>query len=279
MTPQSAVLLIARLLSIGAIIDAAEILFTQQEYAADGVYSWQLMRTNNRWSTVGFPARALDQLFSRAGFATLMTLQIALAACVLAGWATPFLGIAVLTLFLLRASINVRHQYGLDGADQMNVIVWGTLVLWFAAPLPWAREAALWFIAFQSALSYLTAGVAKAVSRIWRSGEAIRGIVNTESYGSRYAVEALDRWPFLRKAVCWGTILFECGFPLALVSPRLAVAFFVMGAAFHVGIAAIMGLNNFVWPFLATYPAVFIASTDVSHAVSPWIRQALHLKG
>jgi hypothetical protein len=71
-------------------------------------------------------------------------------------------------------------------------------------------------------------------------------------------------------------IVFECTFPLAILSPRLALVFFGAGIAFHVGIAAVMGLNNFVWPFIATYPAVYIASNDLSSAMGPWLRGPLH---
>lgn len=278
MNPEAAVLLSVQILAMGGIIDAAEILRTQPEYASGGVYAWELMRTNNRWSTVGWTARGLDQLFSPAGFASLMVVQIIVALCVVIKVALPWLGAATLLLFLLRGAINVRHQYGLDGADQMSVIVLGSLVLWFAAPLAWAREAALAFIAFQSALSYITAGVAKGASKVWRSGDAIRGIVNTESYGSKFAVEALDRWPILRKGICWGTIIFECAFPVALVWPRAAIVLFAVGAMFHIGIAAVMGLNNFVCPFVATYPAVYVVSTQVSATVSPWMRHLFHLR-
>lgn len=271
MNAQDAVLFTARILSIGAAIDAAEILLTPREYAASGIYSWELMRTNNRWSTMGVTSRVLDGLFSQAGFMTLMALQVVVALSVLGGLATPLLPEAIFLLFLLRGAINVRHQYGLDGADQMNVIVLASLVLWCVAPSPLAKEVALWFIAFQSVLSYVTAGVAKAVSPIWRSGAAVRDIVNTRSYGSRIAVGLFDRLPALKPIACWWVILFECTFPLALLSPRLAFFYFAMGVAFHIGIAATMGLNNFVWPFLATYPAVYIAMTDLRPVLGRWV--------
>jgi hypothetical protein len=32
------------------------------------------------------------------------------------------------------------------------------------------------------------------------------------------------------------------------------------GVAFHLGCAVVMGLNNFLWAFIATYPALLFAA-------------------
>ena len=36
------------------------------------------------------------------------------------------------------------------------------------------------------------------------------------------------------------------------------------GAAFHVGCAVFMGLNCFLWSFVATYPAIALASASIA---------------
>jgi hypothetical protein len=56
-------------------------------------------------------------------------------------------------------------------------------------------------------------------------------------------------------------MLFECTFPLALISGGTGFAVFaVIGLLFHVLSAMTMGLNTFVWAFVATYPAILFCS-------------------
>ena len=90
MSDLAAVLLIARILSIGAVIDAAEILLTQDEYTGNGIYCWGLMRTNNRRFTIGVTSWTLDRLFSQSGFMLLMIIQVLVALSVLARLRSPF---------------------------------------------------------------------------------------------------------------------------------------------------------------------------------------------
>ena len=277
MNTQTAVLLSARLLSVGAVIEAAEILVTRAEYAKGGIYSWDLLRTDKRWTAIGPASGLVAMLFSPRFFSLLMVLQAAVAIFVLAVPAGPALPFAIAALLLFRSAGNVRHKYGLDGSDQMTTIVLISLFLWYAAPGPLAKQVAIWFIAFQSVLAYVSAGIAKVISTQWRSGSAVRDIVNTRTYGNRLAVQVFDRWPALKPIACWGVILFECSFPLALLSPKLAIAYFAFGAAMHLGIAAAMGLNNFLWAFIATYPAIYIAAQDLSHLLTSSLRS--HLRG
>jgi hypothetical protein len=60
-----------------------------------------------------------------------------------------------------------------------------------------------------------------------------------------------------RLATAWSVIAFESLFPLAILAgPKGALVFLGIGVMFHLANAAVMGLNNFVWAFTATYPAV-----------------------
>jgi hypothetical protein len=255
----------AQIASAGAALDAAEILATTSAYRTEGVYSWALLRTSNRWSTVGPIARTTDFVFGVPMFASLMAAQLVIALLVITRLAFPFLTAAVAALFVFRIAIHVRHQIGLDGSDQMHGVVLGALFLGLLSPTAFAQDAAIWFIAFQALLAYLASGIAKLISPAWRSGAAILGIVRTHSYGKASAVRILSGNPRLSAVVCWGTIVFECAFPLiALASPRSCLVILAVGLLFHVGIAATMGLNNFVWSFLATYPSIFWASQHVA---------------
>ena len=58
----------------------------------------------------------------------------------------------------------------------------------------------------------------------------------------------------------WLLLLFEIGFPVALVSPDLSIVVILIAIAFHVGNFYIFGLNRFVFAWLACYPALYFCS-------------------
>jgi hypothetical protein len=52
---------------------------------------------------------------------------------------------------------------------------------------------------------------------------------------------------------------------VAPILPRQALlVLFAVAATFHVAVAITMGLNGFVWSFVATYPAIFYLNQVVT---------------
>jgi hypothetical protein len=88
-------------------------------------------------------------------------------------------------------------------------------------------------------------------------------VLNTASYGRRGVARMLGDAPRLARLLNWSVVAFECAFPIALIAGgRVALAFFAGGLLMHVGIALCMGLNSFLWAFVATYPAVLYAAAS-----------------
>jgi hypothetical protein len=174
------------------------------------------------------------------------------------------LGLNLVTLTVLTMWYHFRNFYGLDGSDQMTLIVCTSLALMSLVPhARCAAVACIWFIALQSALSYFTAGVAKVISSEWRRGSSLTGVMNTGSYGHKAFAEFLLNRPIYAKVLSWLLIGFECLFPLALFMGKYCVVFLIGGLIFHLLNAAIMGLNTFVWAFLATYPSVLFCALQI----------------
>jgi len=145
----------------------------------------------------------------------------------------------------------------------MAGFIFCTLALARAFPGPVAEIAFLWVVALQSSLAYFTAGFAKLVSPIWRTGVAIPGISSTRMYGSRSASRFLHGRPWLSVGLAWSVILTECLFPLVLVVPApVALSLLAAGMLFHVTSGLVMGLNSFIWSFAATYPAIWWCNTE-----------------
>ena len=74
--------------------------------------------------------------------------------------------------------------------------------------------------------------------------------------------------PKLSLGLCWLVILGETLFPIVLILPPDAL-YVVLGASivFHFMTAYFMGLNTFVWAFIATYPSVISLSLTVRKSI------------
>jgi hypothetical protein len=174
--------------------------------------------------------------------------------------------VAVLICLLTRTLVRWRRLLGGDGAEQITSLSLAATAL---AVLPLSSPArinlAVAFVAAQLTLSYVTAGIAKLISPVWRNGDALPSIMATAFHGHPAMVSTLRRWRPLPTLLGWGVIVFECGFPLFLIGPPpLAVGALATGLAFHVACALTMGLNNFLLAFPATYPCVLVAGAWLS---------------
>lgn len=111
----------------------------------------------------------------------------------------------------------------------------------------------------QSTIAYFSAGAAKLISPVWRDGSAIRGVMDTQTYGHKSAIRYLDKVSWLGLAVCWTVIITETLFPVVLFLPdELLFGALACFGAFHLVNAYFMGLNLFVLTFIGTYPSVII---------------------
>ncbi|MFC5805441.1 hypothetical protein [Streptomyces formicae] len=178
-------------------------------------------------------------------------------ALLLISWFFPESVVGLLLVnFLFLSFFLFRCGYGLDGADQMLIIVCvSTLLALTDSPL--LRSAGLWFMTAQLVLSFMVAGIAKLCGEDWRSGRALTGIMTTDRYGLPGIGRVLIRRPVLSRALGWGVIAFESSFFLILLGYRpIIFAYLGAGLLFHAGVAFSMGLNNFLFSFAPAYPLV-----------------------
>ncbi|MEV0041570.1 hypothetical protein [Streptomyces sp. NPDC050804] len=162
------------------------------------------------------------------------------------------------TLAVLQSAQSAFIPFGRDGADQLQQVINITMAsTGLVRDREQADDLAMRTLALETSLSYVASGVVKAVSPVWLQGDAVAGVMRTKSYGDPRAHELITRYPVISKALSWGTIAIECGFPLIYVLPRPAArAYLATMLAFHLGIGEFMGLNRFVLAFGATHPAI-----------------------
>jgi len=260
LTIESAARITAIIVAIGFFISSAQLLLSVKAYIAGGMFDWNSARVR---STSRRGVRRL--LTGRSGTIWLRAALIVRAICSLALIA-PFqsdrlYGISALLILLTSLFLAYQIRSGKDGSNQISIIIIAGLAFTYLMPAgsPF-RPLGLYFIAAQALFSYFAAGLSKLASSPWRAGSAFQTIVNTATYGQRRAAAIVNRSPWVGSLVGWSVLSVEIVFPVAIVSPMGAlIALLCAGAMLHLGTAAVIGLDTFVWAFTATFPAIIFA--------------------
>lgn len=249
-----------RVAALAIVIATLEQLLHSRVVRDGGLMSWSTGQVARRWTSHVRTLPVLDRILADRPFLLLLSIRGALAFLLIfcavpltlgaVGWA------AVLVVSLLSF---LRTPYGADGADQMLIVIAATLTV---ANLDRGSGSlavvAGQFLTLQVLLAYASSGVAKVLSPLWRKGNAVSSILLTRTYGHQRLGQWLGSRPLRGRVVSWSTIVFECGFPLAaIIDERVLAVWLLCGLFFHVGIAASMGLNTFLFAFVACYPTVW----------------------
>ena len=117
------------------------------------------------------------------------------------------------------------------------------------------------FLSTQLSLSYITAGVAKGFQPEWRTGVSVNKILSSSTFCHKALYAGLGQDLRLHRLIGHCTIAGELFLSAApWVPPRICLFLLVAAFTFHLGVAAIMGLNTFLPTFLSLYPAAFFTS-------------------
>jgi hypothetical protein len=259
--PTQALALVERIGAVAILISSLEMMVRPELFASEGLLSWKAAQLRSRWLTHGPIAIGLDVLFHAPGVLWLVGLR-SLASAVVIVSDFPS-GVAIGVVVLSTLLLMLRTPYGNDGADQIGLITFSAAALAHLRPTTKVIVAVLWFVTLQSCLAYLTSGIAKLAGSRWRDGTGLVGILATKTYGMRVLADALRRHRGVALVASWIVILGETLFPAVLIAPpSMILGFMVWGVVFHLGSAAVMGLNTFLWAFPATYPAIWYCANS-----------------
>lgn len=257
-SPEAAALaLCARLLGVAVALQSVELLMIRRAWTPGGVWTWEVLRDDLRGFAV--PVRGLlAPLLRPAGFTAVVGLRLA-AATLLAATASPA---ALPVLLVAQVLIGLRWRGAFNGgSDAMTLVVLLGLCVAAVAPgVELLQRGALLHIALQAALSYFIAGVVKLRGRRWRDGTALYEFVRCARY---QAPVAAQRWLARRPvavAASWGVMLFDTGFPLALLHPTACHVVLALALLFHLANVWLFGLNRFLFAWAAAWPAVWYAA-------------------
>lgn len=247
-----------RIAAVGAVLASLELLARPAVLRADGLLSWPVARLRSARLSAGPAAAVLDPLLATPGVYALGAVRAAGGTVVVLAPSGSVPSVAALTVTALSSLLLMtRTSYGNDGADQMLLLVLVPSALARLVGSDRALTYALWFIAVQCCLAYVTSGLGKVAGRSWRDGTGLVGVLTTRTYGRPTLARLLRQRLGLARLLSWWVIAVEVAFPLVLVAPRpVVVLLLAAGLTFHVTTAVVMGLNSFVWAFLAAYPAL-----------------------
>jgi len=258
MTLDAVLSLSARIAGFSILLSSLELLSNHRVLRDDGLMSWSIGRLRLQTFSVARSAPVWNGLLSYPNVLAFLALRAVFATTIVMApieyCLSPFVTIPLCALIFL---VDTRTRYGHDGADQLASFTILSIAVTSLSPTPLARVACVLFLAFQACLAYGTAGWCKVIMPGWRDGTYLAAILATRIYGAPPLGRFLSTHPLLARIATIGVVGWECTFPLVLLVPEPMVwAILGMGVLFHILNAMLMGLNTFVWSFLATYPAV-----------------------
>jgi hypothetical protein len=213
-----------------------------------------LADTIELWSIRGIVDRIWARSPLRRGFVVLLVLRLSLA---IGLGISPALPLAP-ALFGLSLLVSIRFGGSFNGGSDAMLaqVLIGLSIAALGEP-----GVGLTWIAVQVLLSYVLAGIGKLRQSRWRSGESLKALLAVAKYGAPAWARRLS----LRAARPLARLVIgaECAAPVLLVGPRAAVIGLGLGLGFHAANAGILGLNRFLWVWIAGYPAVLWVATTL----------------
>jgi len=253
----------ACLLGVSLVLQSLELLSIRRELRDDGVFAWPVLRDD--YARAPAVVRVLfDASLAYRPFVGLLLLQTVVATAL--PWCPGPWPVLALLLTALLVCVRFRGTYN-GGSDAMTIVVLLGLLIARSgedgtrATGSTAARVGLGYITAQLVLSYVVAGLAKLREPAWRRGHALPRLLSAHQYEAPPGLRAMARRPALGLLASWAVITFECAFPSALFhGPRICLVWLTLGLTFHALNALTLGLNRFLWAWLAAYPALLFWS-------------------
>lgn len=237
---------------------------TERYFSDAGAFPWDLASAHKSWGAFAWAPHDIDHAW--AVLLTYMIVSLLLMFGVLSR-------VSCAVLWYLQLSVAYRNPLIMSDADKVFGIL---LFIGMFLPLGrrWSldawmlkRLAARWpifdretwrlpsiwsarLLQLQIAMLYGMTAYHKLHKPVWQEGRAIRGFLAMPSYATWPAWH--DHWPFM-KSLTWGTLAFECAFPLLIWFRPFRPWLLLAGIAFHLGIDVLMQIPLFSWTIICAY--------------------------
>lgn len=238
---------------------------TERYFSDTGAYPWDLAGAHKSWGAFAWAPHDIEHayavllayvivslllmfgVFSRVCCAALWYLQLSVAHRnpLITSDADMVFGI----LLFIGMFLPLGRRWSVDAWIARRLAIWWpTLFDRERRQLPSVWSARL--LQLQIAMIYGMTAYSKVQEDVWLEGRAIRGFLAMPTYATWPMWH--DHWPFM-KPLTWGTLAFECAFPLLIWFRPLRPWLLLAGIAFHVGIDVLMQVPLFSWTMICAY--------------------------
>jgi hypothetical protein len=249
--------IVAATAAISVLLSSLESLSLWNHYRREGLFSWQVHKARHSQLLTSRLIPIYDMIFAYPAVLWLLGLRMLFCGLVLLNLGHRYaLLIGCAGIASTSVLLTLRGPDGKNGADQMTKIIFTSLALALLSPHAWLWRCEIVFLSAQLCLAYFTSGFLRIQEQGWRSGSALLTVLRQHTYGNHFCWSAARAHPRLTRIASCSVLIFECIFPVALLFPiKILVIFLGFGVLFHVVNAAVIGLNTFLWAFIAVYPA------------------------
>ncbi|OCA80562.1 hypothetical protein BBH99_00220 [Chryseobacterium contaminans] len=247
------------ILSCGIFFDTLHSLYYYSKYYSDfGIFSIDFMFRKSNKDFYSKLFVFFKPLINNKTFCYLLILRLILSLLLIVFVENTYYLIFV--VFVIQLLFNLRNRVALSGADQMRtIILFGLSII--SINNNFFFEVGSFFIIIQLYISYFFTGYNKLKSPVWRNGNALIWVLNSNLFGNKIIQKKLiDQGQIFNIALCWGVILFQITFPLLASFSHTVVYVLIIGIIFHTSLAALCNLNDFFWSYLSSYPLVYFFS-------------------
>lgn len=255
--PDLYLVLCLKVVSVSCVIFSAEFLYLHREFRDGGLFSWRVRRERAFFKRNAFCLPAADRILSYPAILFLIAIYGFLGLCNVFIFSTPdFLGVSCLLISAIGFLVRIRGNTGLSGSDQYVRVVLAAGGIALLSGSYYCIVAALVFIAGQLTIHYMGGGWMRIQHAAWRDGTYLTRVFGLHTYGRGMAHAIAVRFPEMARYASMSVLLFEVAFVLFYFLPPPTL-YFVLAyiALFHVLVALVMGLNNFLWSFVGSFPA------------------------
>lgn len=246
------------LISVNLIVSNSQLLSIRERYSSHGLFDWKILRCRDVFLKFPRLLKLSNLLFDFPGIVCMIIVNIVLSTTlfVLAINSQPFLTILVI-LILIKLIYHLRNLYGIEGSDQVTLIVLISLAIAGSFSNPVMQQISLMFIGLQVLFSYFMSGISKLFGYDWLKGNAISKVLSTRDFGHEKMSYFLRKHLFLSRVMTRLVVFFEIIFPFLILAPtEVFLTSLGLMFIFHLSTAVFMGLNNFLLAFSSTYPSL-----------------------
>ncbi len=236
------------LISLACLLQSVELILLYKFWKKDAVWDWDVLKIGRS----KFSQLTLSAFLKPSNYLSLLILNICVA--LLGIFTLNYYVVPILLLTTTLSSIRWGGTFN-GGSDYMTLLV--LLMSSGALLIPkWSHY--FWFyLGIQVILSYFISGFFKLKNKDWRNGESLKKLLQGSNYNIPSNIKILANNRPVILFLSWLVILFELSSIAVFINLTVCLAYIAIAFIFHVVNFYILGLNRFVFAWLAAYPALY----------------------